>query len=69
MVDLALSPQSSIKALLNDHPALVEVFLAKQLGCIGCAMNKYCNLEDVIEMYDLPEDFIGTLENAISAAN
>ena len=66
MVDFALPLDSSVKALLQAHPTLVNLFLAQHLDCIGCAMNKYCNLEDVFELYDLPEEFMATLKRAIN---
>ena len=65
MVDFALPLDSSVKTLLQAHPTLVNLFLAHHLDCIGCAMNKYCNLEDVFELYDLPEGFTATLKRTI----
>jgi len=54
--------------VLARWPATVRVFLARKLGCVGCAMAPFDTLADVARTYafDL-EAFVSELEAAIAA--
>ena len=52
----------TVNDVLSRWPAAVSVFMKYHLSCIGCSMNHYDTLREVISIYSLSDtDFIEQL--------
>jgi hybrid cluster-associated redox disulfide protein len=58
-----LHPQLTIADVLKKWPQTYSVFRNRNMGCIGCLLQRFCSIQDVAETYevDLP-DLIEELE-------
>lgn len=50
----ALQAQMTVHKTLADFPGTANVFLALRTGCVGCHLARFCTLEDVARVYDVP---------------
>ena len=58
------TPHTLVGDLLDQSPHLVRFILKKNLGCVGCAMVRFCTLEEVCRYYGFEfEDFIKELQD------
>ena len=57
-----LTAQTLIGDLLDQSPHLVKFFFKKNMGCVGCAMVRFCTLKEASHYYGYEvEDFIKEL--------
>ena len=51
-----------VSDLFKRWPFLIAFFLDQKLDCVGCSLNRFCTLEDVVISYDfVSNDFIAAL--------
>lgn len=68
MSNLPLSPDWTVADLLRAWPQAIPVFLAHQLGCVGCDMAPFDTLADVARIYELDaEGFLEELRKVLRA--
>ena len=69
MGEHAIAHDKTIEQVLSDQPAVLPVFLAHRLACVGCYMTRFCTLEDAITTYGLPRDrFLAELRRGTAMA-
>lgn len=61
--------KSTIDDLLKRWPDMAEIFIDHQMYCPGCFMSSFDTLEDVLEIYALPEELFLCELNQIVQAN
>jgi hybrid cluster-associated redox disulfide protein len=44
--------------VMKTYPETVSVFLALKLGCVGCALERFCSLDEVAASYKLSTAFL-----------
>ncbi len=63
---IAIPPDTSVADLLNQWPAVIPLFLSRQMSCVGCSMAAFDSLLEVAANYRIPvEDLIRDLVQAI----
>jgi len=55
----------TVHQVLSNYPESIKVFIRYSPECIGCAFERFCTINDVSNVYDLPSP---EWENAISKA-
>lgn len=53
-----LSPQTLVADLLDISPVIASLLFELRVDCVGCAMNRFCSLEDLCIYYDLDLDSV-----------
>lgn len=53
-MDASINAKSTVNELLATHPQTAAVFLALRTSCVGCHLARFCMLEDVARVYELP---------------
>jgi hybrid cluster-associated redox disulfide protein len=48
-----IDPKSSVETVLREQPGAAMVFLRARTACPGCAMSRFCTLEDAASYYSL----------------
>jgi hybrid cluster-associated redox disulfide protein len=51
-----VTSQTLIGALLDESPQLIRLMFDRNLGCVGCAMIRFCTLKDIGHYYRLDVD-------------
>jgi hybrid cluster-associated redox disulfide protein len=67
-MDATNIPQSqmTVEKLLADFPQTAGAFIALRTSCVGCHLARFCTLEDVARVYELPlHDLLGKLREPI----
>jgi len=63
---MKLDSKITIKALLENHPGALAVFIERRMLCVGCPTEAYHSLEDVARIHgcDL-QDLLNSLQKAM----
>jgi len=55
--------ETNVAVVLQNHSKAVQVFVKHKTACVGCALARFCTIEDVINIYKLDENiFLDELE-------
>ncbi len=57
----------TIDEIMRRWPQSVSLFLAHKLNCVGCPITPFETLAEVIEIYQLPPQFLKELIKLLSA--
>jgi len=49
----SISQSLTVSEILQEYPETSRVFIEKKTACIGCYMDRFCNLRDVAQVYGL----------------
>jgi hybrid cluster-associated redox disulfide protein len=61
-MDVRNDSQITVEQAFASFPGAASVFLASRTGCVGCPLARFCTLEDVARVYELPlQDLLGKL--------
>ena len=61
-----LSQTWTVSEILQTYPETSRVFLEKKTLCIGCYMDRFCNLRDVARIYSLDiEELLREIQQAV----
>ena len=61
---------NSIRSLLRAYPSAMEVFIHYETRCIGCAFERFCNLNDVARHYQINhEELLAAIQMVIQQPN
>ena len=55
-MNLDVLPEMSVKELFDTEPMLIKMFMELRLNCIGCPMDEFHTLNDVVKENDLDLD-------------
>jgi hybrid cluster-associated redox disulfide protein len=55
-MDRFITERLTVDEVLSVHPRTVSAFLALKTNCVGCHLSRFCTLEDVAKVYELPLD-------------
>jgi hybrid cluster-associated redox disulfide protein len=53
-MDSPITMEMTILEVLTAHPRAASVFLSLKTDCVGCPMERFCTLADVVKAYDVP---------------
>lgn len=68
MIDYVEIEVMFLADLFENRPALIQVFLQKRLGCVGCSLKSFCRLTDTATAYSLDyENFIGEVKAVVQS--
>lgn len=60
------SSKMTVEQAFASFPGAAGVFLASRTGCVGCFLARFCTLEDVARVYELPlQDLLGKLRETL----
>ncbi|HZQ09938.1 MAG TPA: DUF1858 domain-containing protein [Anaerolineae bacterium] len=45
--------RASVQELLDEYPETIPIFLKYRMACVGCDLNRFHTLADVIAIYNL----------------
>ena len=61
----SLSPETTVPEALEYASGAPRIFIAHHTACVGCALGRFCTLQDVALTYSLSlEAFLAELERA-----
>jgi len=67
-MDTSISPKVTVDQLLAARPQTAMIFLALRTSCVGCQLARFCALEDVARVYELPlQEFMERIETTYSS--
>jgi hybrid cluster-associated redox disulfide protein len=65
-MDARNDSQMTVEKAFASFPGAAGVFLAFRTGCVGCPLARFCTLEDVARVYELPlQDLLGKLRGTL----
>lgn len=44
--------------VMKTYPETISVFLALKMDCVGCALERFCSLDEVAASYKLSTEFL-----------
>jgi hybrid cluster-associated redox disulfide protein len=59
-MEATLDSTWTVEQVMKVHPNAVAVFLALKTNCVGCLLGKFCRLEDVANVYEIPLEVLLT---------
>lgn len=60
------SSKMTVEQAFASFPGAAGVFLASRTGCVGCFLARFCTLEDVARVYELPlQDLLEKLRETL----
>jgi hybrid cluster-associated redox disulfide protein len=69
-MDALLTQDWTVEQTLLTYPQTADVFIRFKVDCVGCRLEKFCTLEEVVRDYNLIlDDFLAALQEAILATN
>ena len=69
-MDALLTRDWTVEQVLLAFPETAEVFIRFKADCLGCRLEKFCTLEEVVRDYNLIlDDFLAALHEAIPYTN
>lgn len=68
-MDARNEAQMTVEKALARFPGAAGVFLAFRTSCVGCPLARFCTLEDVARVYELPlRDLLGKLRESLQTS-
>jgi hybrid cluster-associated redox disulfide protein len=57
----------TVETVLQQWPQTWVVFKTQKTACIGCFMQKFCTLQEVADIYQLPvQELLNELQNCVT---
>jgi hybrid cluster-associated redox disulfide protein len=68
-MDRSITEHLTVEEVLSTHRGAVGTFLAFKTNCVGCHLSRFCTLEDVARVYELPlDDLLSRLHTAAGSS-
>ena len=66
MPDSLISPDSIVRAVMDDHPETVAIFVRQRMHCTGCVMSPFVTIAEAAANYGIdPAAFVAELRAAV----
>lgn len=57
-MELMLDANWTADQVMKTYPETISVFLALKTDCVGCALERFCSLDEVAASYKLSTEFL-----------
>jgi len=62
-MSIVISATMTVDQVLKEYPNAATTFVALRTSCVGCHLARFCTLEDVAKVYEVPlQELISKLE-------